>query len=76
MSIKNKIGVPVTGEDFFGRVQELSRANRYLDEGQSLLLSAPRREMLEHDGYLIRTEGNRKFRSPLLQNWWKYKFID
>ena len=43
MSIKNKIGVPVTGEDFFGRVQELSRANRYLDEGQSLLLSAPRR---------------------------------
>lgn len=43
MSIKNKIGVPVTGEDFFGRRNELVRAQRYLDEGQSLLLSAPRR---------------------------------
>lgn len=43
MAIKNKIGTPVTGDDFYGRTLELSRAHRYLDECQSLLLSAPRR---------------------------------
>lgn len=33
--------------------------------------------MLEHDGYLIRTaEGIRRFRSPLLREWWKYKFVE
>ena len=43
MAITNKIGAPVTGEDFFGRTNELAKAHRYLNEGQSLLLSAPRR---------------------------------
>lgn len=43
MAITNKIGAPVTGEDFFGREKELTRAHRYLNERQSLLLSAPRR---------------------------------
>ena len=43
MAITNKIGAPVTGEDFYGRHIELARAHRYLDERQSLLLSAPRR---------------------------------
>lgn len=43
MAITNKIGAPVTGEDFYGRYIELARAHRYLDERQSLLLSAPRR---------------------------------
>lgn len=43
MAITNKIGAPVTGEDFYGRSKELSRAHRYLNERQSLLLSAPRR---------------------------------
>ncbi|MBD5300988.1 MAG: ATP-binding protein [Bacteroides sp.] len=43
MAITNKIGVPVTGEDFFGRKRELINAHRYLDSRQSLLLSAPRR---------------------------------
>lgn len=43
MAITNKIGAPVTGEDFYGRANELLRAHRYLDERQSLLLSAPRR---------------------------------
>lgn len=33
-------------------------------------------EMLQHDGYIIRDGSNRKFRSPFLQKWWKYKFID
>ncbi len=33
--------------------------------------------MLEHDGYIMRTNDNRrKFRSPLLKQWWKYKFVD
>ncbi len=33
-------------------------------------------EMLIHDGYIMREEKYRKFRSPLLRKWWKYKFID
>ncbi len=43
MNITNKIGAPVTGNDFFGRTKEIAKATRYLDEKQSLLLSAPRR---------------------------------
>lgn len=43
MAITNIIGVPVTGEDFYGRKNELTKAHRYLNERQSLLLSAPRR---------------------------------
>lgn len=43
MSIENRIGPPVEGEDFFGRKKELERANQYLNSGHSLLLSAPRR---------------------------------
>ena len=43
MAITNKIGAPVTGDDFFGREQELVNAHRYLDGRHSLLLSAPRR---------------------------------
>ena len=43
MAISNKVGPPVTGEDFYGRTEELSRANQYLDSNHSLVLSAPRR---------------------------------
>ena len=43
MAITNRIGAPVTGDDFYGRNIELARAHGYLNEGQSLLLSAPRR---------------------------------
>lgn len=43
MAITNKIGAPVTGEDFYGRHREVENARRYLNERQSLLLSAPRR---------------------------------
>lgn len=43
MAISNKVGPPVTGEDFYGRVEELSRAHKYLDSNHSLILSAPRR---------------------------------
>ena len=33
--------------------------------------------LLEHDGYIIRTErGIRRFRSPLLKRWWYYKFVE
>ena len=32
--------------------------------------------MLERDGYLIRTNGRRKFRSPLLRDWWHYNFAE
>lgn len=43
MAISNKVGPPVTGEDFYGRALELSRAHQYLDSNHSLVLSAPRR---------------------------------
>lgn len=43
MCISNKIGPPVEGDDFFGREKEIRLANRLLDGGHSLLLSAPRR---------------------------------
>lgn len=43
MSIENRIGPPVEGDDFYGRQKELLLANRLLDRGDSLLLSAPRR---------------------------------
>lgn len=43
MAITNKIGPPVTGDDFFGRRSELAQAHRLLDTNHSLVLSAPRR---------------------------------
>ena len=43
MCISNRVGPPVEGEDFFGRTKEIRQANRLLDSGHSLLLSAPRR---------------------------------
>lgn len=43
MSIENRIGPPVEGKDFYGREKELEIANRLLNSGHSLLLSAPRR---------------------------------
>lgn len=43
MAITNKVGPPVTGDDFYGRSEELSRAHRYLESNHSLVLSAPRR---------------------------------
>lgn len=43
MAISNKVGPPVTGDDFYGRTQELLRAHNYLDSNHSLVLSAPRR---------------------------------
>ena len=43
MSIENKIGPPVEGEDFYGREDELKKANQLLNKGHSLLISAPRR---------------------------------
>ena len=43
MAISNRIGPPVTGDDFYGRQKELSIALNDLSTRHSLLLSAPRR---------------------------------
>jgi len=43
MAIKNIVGPPVTGNDFYGRAKELALAHDYLDTNHSLALSAPRR---------------------------------
>ena len=64
MAISNKVGPPVTGEDFYGRIEELSRAHRYLDSNHSLVLSAPRRI------------GKSSFPKRLLKSWWYYKFVE
>jgi len=42
------------------------------DNDLSLILN-----MIEHDGYVMRTNGGvRRFRSPLLKRWWYYKFVE
>lgn len=43
MAISNKVGPPVTGEDFYGRFKELANAHDFLNTFHSLVLSAPRR---------------------------------
>jgi len=41
--IKNLVGPPVRGNDFVGRKQELAAAEKSIIDGNSLLLSSPRR---------------------------------
>ncbi len=43
MGLSNKTGPPVEGEDFFGREKELEFAWKQILNGNSILLSAPRR---------------------------------
>jgi methionine aminopeptidase len=43
MSIANKVGAVVEGNDFFGREKELKYAWNLITHGDSLILSAPRR---------------------------------
>ncbi len=43
MAISNRVGPPVTGDDFYGRTKELTLAHGYLNSRHSLVLSAPRR---------------------------------
>lgn len=43
MAISNRVGPPVTGEDFYGRIEELAQAHDFLNTNHSLALSAPRR---------------------------------
>lgn len=65
-------------EDGLSREQLLAIYSQYsgenpmkADDQLSLTLN-----MLEHDGYIIRTGGMRRFRSPLLKKWWYYKFVE
>jgi len=41
--MKNKVGPPVIDEDFFGREKEIEFALNLINDGNSLLLAAPRR---------------------------------
>ena len=41
--MKNRIGPPVTGDDFFNREEELERLRRAVEDGNHVLISAPRR---------------------------------
>ncbi len=43
MAIINTIGKPVEGDNFYGRECEIAHANLLLDNGNSILLAAPRR---------------------------------
>lgn len=61
--MQNIVGAPVTGANFYGRSKEIKRGLNKLKDGNSLILSAPRRvgktsfskkmiELLEHEGWL------------------------
>lgn len=61
--MQNIVGAPVTGENFYGRTKEIKRALEKLKDGNSLILSAPRRvgktsfskkiiELLENENWL------------------------
>jgi hypothetical protein len=63
MCISNKIGPPVEGDDFFGREKEIKQANRLL-------------RMLENDGYTLKKDSVRAFRSPLLRDYWYHAFVE
>lgn len=41
--IKNLIGPPVIGANFYGRTRELEEALSLMEQGNSLLLASPRR---------------------------------
>lgn len=41
--MKNRIGAPVEGDDFYGREKELAFAWKQIKNGNSLIMSAPRR---------------------------------
>lgn len=41
--VKNLIGPPVTGANFYGRTRELEAAVSLMEQGNSLLLASPRR---------------------------------
>ncbi|MGM9740765.1 MAG: hypothetical protein ACI3ZP_09200, partial [Candidatus Cryptobacteroides sp.] len=41
--VKNLIGPPVTGANFYGRTSELEEALSLMEQGNSLLLASPRR---------------------------------
>ncbi|MBR5892111.1 MAG: ATP-binding protein [Bacteroidaceae bacterium] len=41
--VKNLVGPPVTGENFVGRTNEITKAVSILEQGNSLLLASPRR---------------------------------
>lgn len=68
MAITNKIGAPVTGEDFYGRTNEIAQAMRYLNEKQSLLLSAPRR--------IGKSSLAKRLIADKQEEGWKYKFVE
>lgn len=68
MAITNKVGPPVTGDDFYGRTEELSRAIKYLDTNHSLVLSAPRR--------IGKTSFAKRLLEEKQSNGWKCIYID
>ena len=47
-NIKNITGTPAEGVDFFGRTKEIKQAIELLEDGNNLILAAPRRVISIH----------------------------
>lgn len=66
--MRNIIGSPVIDDDFFGRDNELKSAWRLLENGNHLLISAPRR--------VGKTSFARHIESDAIKKGWKSLYID
>lgn len=65
--VKNLIGPPVTGSNFYGRTRELEEALSLMEQGNSLLLASPRRVgKSSFSKKLIELSENRGYRSVYL----------
>ena len=78
--MRNITGQAVVGDDLYGRDYELDRLWERLEQGEHILMLAPRRvgktslivlRDLEADGYVKHEASRLKFRSNLLREWWR-----
>ncbi|GHT42535.1 hypothetical protein AGMMS49965_14250 [Bacteroidia bacterium] len=68
MALKNITGQVAEGSNFFGRTKELKRALELLDDGNSLILAAPRR--------VGKTSFARKIKDTVIEKGWNGFYID
>jgi len=77
-AVKNVVGAPAEGNDFFGRTKEIERAIELLEDGNNLILAAPRRVGKSSFARKLIEEMNNgntyAFRSPLLRDYWYNQF--
>jgi len=67
-TIKNITGTVAEGKNFFGRIKEIERAIELLENGNSLILAAPRR--------VGKTSFARKIKDRMIEKGWNGFYID